>query len=421
MKISKKGFFDFFTIFVVCLAFFKPGSYIIGTGLNILWQRASLSISILIFVYYLLMVATKRFTISKWMIVFHIFNVYIWLITSLLNKETVSIPTAILYFFQGAALVSFFDYNYQLSGKKFLRKFVYCLIFLNLLQVITMFLFFNSNGMAHDIVLSTGRKINGSYYFYTHDNGSFFMIFPAMILSWLTVLLYDEKTDRKIAILFMILTIGAFIYTWSATAMIIFILFAFSLYYFTRIPKKVFVIGKKRVGFKSIFNKSNLTIGVVLISFLLTYFQISVVFKDFLHEYLHKSADLTGRIPIWNLTIEYIKKSFIYGYGCEYDAITNIKIMMNHTHNFILQLLYTGGIIGLALFCILIFTTFKKVDINHFTNFKIDKVFIIAVIGVFLYYFASIFDFYLFQFWIYVVLDFIYILSVKKKEGDINE
>ena len=68
-----------------------------------------------------------------------------------------------------------------------------------------------------------------------------------------------------------------------------------------------------------------------------------------------KRTGFSGRDIIWSKSVVQIFRNFLFGYGFEDSAITWQKINQTHCHNIILELLYVGGIVGFALFCLALF------------------------------------------------------------------
>ena len=87
---------------------------------------------------------------------------------------------------------------------------------------------------------------------------------------------------------------------------------------------------------------------------------------------LHKSVDLTGREKIWNRVLYWIIQKPITGYGYETSEILQNKFMLMdgsyfhfaHCHNFLLQITYTMGVIGLLIFLVIYFIAWKKMFEN---------------------------------------------------------
>lgn len=108
-----------------------------------------------------------------------------------------------------------------------------------------------------------------------------------------------------------------------------------------------------------------LNVGIVI-------FGVQKIFSFLIVNILHKSVDLTGREKIWNRVLYWIIQKPITGYGYETSEILQNKFMLMdgsyfhfaHCHNFLLQITYTMGVIGLLIFLVIYFIAWKKMFEN---------------------------------------------------------
>jgi O-antigen ligase len=107
-------------------------------------------------------------------------------------------------------------------------------------------------------------------------------------------------------------------------------------------------------------------------------------FSDAIFSALSRSGDAreitsgTGRAEIWNVVLEYSAQSPILGYGFSsansilpYDP--RLFSVAAHAHNMYLEILFSGGAIGLIIFLSMIFFTIKTAIRNR--QFKLLSVF----------------------------------------------
>ena len=126
------------------------------------------------------------------------------------------------------------------------------------------------------------------------------------------------------------------------------------------------IIGKS----KKLLISSNIAVLVLNVGIVI--FKIQKIFSFFIVNILHKSIDLTGREKIWNRVLYWVMQKPIMGYGYETSEILQKKFMLTdgsyfhfaHCHNFLLQITYTMGGIGLLIFLVIYFIAWKKMFEN---------------------------------------------------------
>ena len=191
-------------------------------------------------------------------------------------------------------------------------------------------------------------------------------------LALILCLLYQK--DHKMNMVnvgLIILTLYTIILTKSTTS-IIMVFFSLSILVVERILKNNF---NYTIIIKIIF-------GVWIIymcaaSFNLEFTNIGLLFN--------KSVTLTGRTYIWNQSIIEIKKHLIIGYGYGNEVLRNISnplyykyFSLNDTHNAILYLLMSSGIIGTLATIVYIIFMIKNAKVNYSTNNKYLYIYILA-------------------------------------------
>lgn len=82
--------------------------------------------------------------------------------------------------------------------------------------------------------------------------------------------------------------------------------------------------------------------------------------RDFLLSRSHTSSVLSGRLVMYEICKNAILKNPIFGYGINYD-IVNSTLGFGNPQNGMLKLLLDYGLIGLISFCIIMYSSFKKV------------------------------------------------------------
>jgi len=168
----------------------------------------------------------------------------------------------------------------------------------------------------------------------------------------------------------------------------------------------LFVIGAFLLVLIYSYNKKkyilrNILLAIVIISFVV----IGVNYVEIL-ALGGKSADFTGRIPLWERSFYFFEKKWLMGYGYssfwEHHGFSNkmrivgdsfLKLNWDapHSHNIFIEILLAGGIIGLLLYLLLLFNTIKsfklssikKEEQNSLKAFLIILFFNSLLIGVF--------------------------------------
>lgn len=118
----------------------------------------------------------------------------------------------------------------------------------------------------------------------------------------------------------------------------------------------------------SILNYINMkTISIVyLIIFIgVVFLGIQNHFSYFIEEVLNKDLTFTGRVQIWEKSIEYIKMKPLLGNGIETNVFRVFKFgdaSAVHCHNMLLELIYQGGVLLLLIFIKFWNTICKKID-----------------------------------------------------------
>ena len=114
------------------------------------------------------------------------------------------------------------------------------------------------------------------------------------------------------------------------------------------------------IAFEGIFKKHSSQIYFVAICAILVLELFIVVLSNtnligFIASLFNKSTDFTGRAFLWSRTMASIREHYIFGIGRQ--SLSEIRTTIGNvsgSHNYFLDILYQRGIIGLALFLVLI-------------------------------------------------------------------
>ncbi|WP_374047994.1 O-antigen ligase family protein [uncultured Finegoldia sp.] len=85
--------------------------------------------------------------------------------------------------------------------------------------------------------------------------------------------------------------------------------------------------------------------------------------------FFNRSITFTGRTNIWNSALYYINKKPLLGHGLETSLITIAKFNFVSPHNRYLYILYTGGMLGFALFTYFVFKIWR-ISKNNYKNYS---------------------------------------------------
>ncbi len=214
-----------------------------------------------------------------------------------------------------------------------------------------------------------------SNYFLGYDNNMITFILPALCISFINAYKEKKKINIRTIILYSISLLSIFI-TWSATSVFAIILLTIML-----IASKLGLI-KKEINIKKSFAV------IITIVILLVILRIQNIFEYFIVDFLKKDLTFTGRTLIWDLFISKIKQAPLLGYG----IIDNFKLIetvgAGHAHDLYLNIMFQSGIIGLIVFCLILYKTFKTLKNNGTQLAKILSLIL------FIYMFTFIFEAY---------------------------
>ncbi len=157
----------------------------------------------------------------------------------------------------------------------------------------------------------------------------------------------DRIFEKKFAVFLIIATI-TMIYTGSSTGIIIFAVLL--LYYFiSKIHEFNFSLGKIMPW---------LVAGYLAI----IVFRVQKHLNDLFMVLFGKDASFSGRDNLWDHAIYYFKQSPLFGNGLREQSLINIYGRSYTSHNFILELLMTGGIFQLIIFFIIVFVLIRRIQ-----------------------------------------------------------
>lgn len=245
---------------------------------------------------------------------------------------------------------------------------------------------------------AAGMNLDDNANFLGGDNYSAFIL---IVLCGL-MFFYDVKYKKKIRTrtwIFNIIGLISLIIPFSFAGMISYIILL------------TLILCSNYKFVRKAFNWKNALLICGVLVLLISYFHLDVVVRVFLGK-LDKSG-FNGRNMIWPRSITAIGKKFVLGYGglTAEQAATWIIAGANHTHNILLQIPFSTGIIGTIFFVMYLRSILKNTLTNR------DKPIGILLMTLSSFILCSIFDFYIGLIYMYVLLDFIWIYKKGKRIG----
>ncbi|WP_165062519.1 O-antigen ligase [Adlercreutzia sp. ZJ154] len=193
------------------------------------------------------------------------------------------------------------------------------------------------------------------------DNRWIYFFLPWVIITFAVDALRGQ-TSRKSWIIFLIATVQLFA-VWSVGAMMSMIIWIV-----------LWIIESTKIKYQSRKSLTNPLIFFILITItevLLISGLLIDITSSFIVNYFHKDPTLSGRTLIWDVALQTINASPIFGEGVQseqYDIYLftqidpeNPAFWVNHPHNYFLNVTFHGGWIAGALFVIIILMAFNSV------------------------------------------------------------
>lgn len=344
------------------MTFYLPSSYALPSVVHKLWEMSLLLVSSVACIFFFV---RRSIRVNSSYFVFAMFYAWLYLGTGFFS-ETGSVAKT--KFIQCLGFITLLELSFYFFSKKSVAK---SFLISGLLMCLIHFLSFLKysgleGGMRHgETYVVAGRVITNSsqnWYFLTYDNDSIFYFLPIAAL-----LLYYYYNFNKSALKVFILYIGFILYMFiskvAATALISMLLFTILVIYYIRYETNTNHNKKTKI---KLDYKLSIYIGILFSIFMLSIVGGGLATK--IGSYFGKDGSFSGRDRIWAAAMKLIKDRPIVGYGIEPLELVWNKLGQTHCHNIFLELLYTGGIIALIMFFLVVYMYRPKKN-NTFSSY----------------------------------------------------
>lgn len=184
-------------------------------------------------------------------------------------------------------------------------------------------------------------------YLLGYDNAALTTLLPAVCLAALR----DCERGRRLSVRTAAVcacAVGAACRSWTVTSAAVTLLF-------------LLAVLLSAAGWRPrVVNAGTALAGNALVFAGLVCFGVQERFSRFLERALHKDATLSGRAWIWERAGEAFARSPLTGVGLSEPAEARALIGATHAHNFYLDLAFTGGLVCVAAFFLLLFLCARR-------------------------------------------------------------
>lgn len=327
------------TIFIgfIFLVFFQPKVFTEIHSINIIWKLVQYALYV-----YIILVYLWRGKISK-IVLFQGILLFSYVFSVILNGGSLNRVFKIQLF-----SITFTMYC-ELIIIMYKERFIYILNYVLsiLIYINFMCLFIFPNGIFNNGI----DRIN----FLAIDNGLINFIMPAVAISIIaSYLKYNKMTNScKIFICVSVITI---VKVWAATSLVALIFMLFVIFILTQIKKNYLLTLK------------NYFIVYFIILIQIIFANSFNFIRVLIEQFLKKDMTFTGRDVIWRDSILLLKDHLILGVGIREKGflveLSGYGAYANHSHNAILEVLLSGGVIGLAILFYIVYMAMRRIEVS---------------------------------------------------------
>ena len=332
-------------IWQICMSvgfaiFFCPASYAVPNGVFTLWQGAVIAVAA---VSVLLVLARNKLTLRWFVLVLGCGSYYF--LSSAFGRGDAGLINSLYNASRLVGFASLMEYGLERDQQSTIICFLIAGIGMCCVNYVVFLRYCNVvGGMRHGYIEYGARtETNQNWYFFSHDNGTVFYYLPTLAIMWFYAFRYSRKAT-KAAVVLTAVTAAMYFYLWSATAMVMTGVFL--------IAMVVCLSGRTAKLMSKLSYRTVVLVGFIF-SAAVIYLNVSGSFNT-LAALFDKNGTAYARSLIWQRSIDWFLRNPLLGVGYESDIAGFMRIGINHCHNVLIQLMYTGGIITFALFAIFV-------------------------------------------------------------------
>lgn len=324
---------------------------IVGTFIDI-WRV--LSFGFIVGLYF-----WKRKMPSKIAICIEIMLIYIWTLTVIFGGAVLQYSKTV---FAITSIVLLYDYFLEYNPKVFVSVQLLCFEIIIYINLLTEIIFPDGLFLS---VSDTNNFSSWKNWFLGFYNMHTQYFIPALMLAYL----YADITNKWVRayLLTFIIWISALL-VWSGGVLL-------SLVSMTI----VYILFKKRTRLFNYYNYWIMQIGFFIFIICLKF---QNVFGWLIDGILHKGDSLKGRMQLWDKTLTLISNNLIWGQGYKIPKVREMEVGMSwasHAHNLVLEVLYRGGFIYMAMFIVCIIICGK--ELMKYKHVKAGQIISCAFLG----------------------------------------
>lgn len=325
---------------VLMALFFMPQEYAIGQFAFKIWQYAQM----IVFIVTICVILLNRVFSARW-VMFCGFYLCFYLVSSVANGAFAVMSSNIYECARGVAFINLCELYYRRSPKDLLRSIATGGGLMCLLHVLSV-----AGVLLHVIPKYSPTPLGNysmagiNYFLLTYDNESVFYLLPAIV----SLILFGWGYSMKVlasGIGLYVVTVVEFIILNTVTGLVsMFILL---------IGLGIAIVVGRITGIRTRFRYKRIyTAGIVVALSICALVVVGVSTGALANVAISMGKDGTfsGRSEIWSRAINSVLSHPLLGRGREGFEITTGVIGQTHVHNILLELLYTGGIVTLALY-----------------------------------------------------------------------
>lgn len=356
--------------------YYIPPEYALPEGVYLAWQFSLCLVSLASFVLYV----TKREISRPWIFATCAFVLY-YAVSKVANASDGTWASVVFMLLRGVGFISLAGYCMKVDFRKTIEALLTASVVMCAVHYATFLLYGGVYGGMRAGYVETqfsSRPTNQHWLFLSHDNGSVFYFLPMLALLWFYILAFRRKM-LPVGVMVSIASIYMYVSLWSATAMVSTIFLCFG-------SVLLFAINKDRTWSSAICVSAGLLglIGCLVVVFL----NVNGLFES-VAVLLGKSGTANSRALIWQKAIAEFARKPLFGVGYELNETSFLRLGINHCHNIIIQILYTGGISSLSCFVAALLSVFPKK--------KIQTASIVFGVYMLAFFLSATFDWYLYM------------------------